>query len=103
MRYEWTHAPFLGQSEGLLVVGLGLRSGPAPDCSDTCPPRSLCLVLRLTVRDGERTRLRLLQWGGTKPRRLILRLRYPLARPACGEGRSSCLMPVPPACPAAAR
>src|SRR5712691_1679170 len=42
------------------------RGRPAPDFSGACPPRSLCLVLRLTVRDGEWTRLRPLQWGGTK-------------------------------------
>ena len=40
---------------------------------------------------------------GPSSRRLILRLRSPLARPVGGEGRPSCVMPVPPARPAAAR
>jgi Putative transposase len=75
------------------------RSGPTPDYSSTCPPRSLCLVLRLIVRDGERTRLRLRQWGGTKPPSSY----PPPARPMGGEGGPSYVMPVPPAHPAAAR
>ena len=28
------------------------RGGPTPDCSSACPPRSLCVVLPLTVRGG---------------------------------------------------
>jgi hypothetical protein len=40
---------------------------------------------------------------GPSSRRLILRLRSPLARPVGGEGRPSCVLPVPPARPAAAR
>ena len=35
------------------ILWYPLRSGPAPDYSGACPPRSLCLVLRLTARDGE--------------------------------------------------
>jgi hypothetical protein len=41
--------------------------------------------------------------AGASRRRLLRRLRSPLARPVCGEGGPSCVMPVPPARPAAAR
>src|SRR5262249_5638103 len=41
--------------------------GPTPHCSNACPPRSLCVVLGLSVPRTSPTRLRPLPWGGTTP------------------------------------
>jgi hypothetical protein len=49
------------------------RGGPTPDCSSACPPRSLCVVLPLTVRGGRqrvlnlRISLHLHQKSGNEP------------------------------------
>ena len=70
------------------------RSRPTPDCSGAYPPRSLCLVRRLTAPGGSLTRPRQLSSG---PAPAI----PPLLLGA--EAWPSYVLPTPPARPAAAR
>src|SRR5712691_2732576 len=78
------------------------RGGPTPDCSSPCPPRSLCVVLPLTVRGGERTVSDRSHRKGPRRRRLLLRLRSPRTPPVGGEGWLPCVS-TPSSRPAAAR